>query len=154
MVSDSIAKLMKAMSSTAEGTKGIVSSIGEIKSGALVEAVAVVGDMVTKANDLENILNDAALNKIDVPAKLKALASNIGMGTSGRYTIKNKDVNISINLNVELNAADMEKAIIMRHKSIIRDRLNFATNKPNDKLTDDIPKRPGPLTFPAASPGN
>src|SRR5690606_18121214 len=105
----------------------LIRDTSKIETDGLAEMVATVQSMVEKANELEDALASGGLNKIDVPARLKVLAKGVGLGAKGRYTIQNKGVNITVNLNVTMNAADMERALIMRSKSVIRDRINFAT---------------------------
>lgn len=147
-VADNINKLMQGMTQTAKGTHQMVKEVGKIETGAMAMAVTAVQEMVTKANELENILSNESLNKVNVPARLKTLAKGVGLGSSGRYQIHNKDVQITINLSVSMDADDLEKTLIMRKKSIIRDRLNFATQNPSDRSADTIPDTVGPVNFP------
>ena len=51
------------------------------------------------------------------------------MGSAGQYTIKNKDVVITVNLQVSMKADEVEKVILQRKESVIRDRLNNVSYK-------------------------
>lgn len=129
--------------------KNVQKAVSSIKQDGLRPAAEAVSTMVTLVNEMEDALSDANLNKVNIKTKLGNVAKAVGLGSKARYTIKNKAVNIAINLQVTMNAEDMEKALIMRSKSVIRDRINFATNSPADRGTDTIPDtQEGPLKFP------
>ncbi len=103
--------------------------------------------MVKLANELDSALSNADLNKIDVKAKLASVASGLGLGAKASYTISNKPVNITVNMTVSMNAEDLEKALIMRTNSIIRDRINFATGADDRggngrRANNQIPENP------------
>jgi len=60
----------------------------------------------------------------------------VGLGKKGNYEIKNNGVTVHVNLNVTMRAGDVERAIIENANSIIRDRLEFATDRYPDKKAD------------------
>ena len=83
--------------------------------------------MVKQANDLNNALASSG-NVIDIKAKLERVAGALSLGGKTSYSVNaGKNVEITVNLAVEINAADIEKAIIMRESSQIRKRLDWAT---------------------------
>lgn len=108
------------------------------RAGALAPAMDSIKTMVAAANDLDTALSDKSLNKLNITAKLQNVANAVGLGASGKYTVTNKDVNFTVNLTVTMNAGDLEKVIIQRKESVIRDRLVNA-NYVNPTGLTDIP---------------
>jgi hypothetical protein len=95
-----------------------------------------------------------SLPDLKLNAKLKTLASGLGIGGKFNYQVKSKDVIINVNLQVEMNAADLEKSLVLREKSVIRNRLNFATGPgtAGKESTDVLPNSPsGVYAFPATA---
>jgi hypothetical protein len=116
-----------------------------IKGDGLKPALEAVSQMVKLANDLDTML--ASGMKIDTPVKLKKMATAVGLGAKANYTVTNKMVQLTVNLNVTMDAGEVEKVVIMRKSSIIRERLNFALESPADKASPPIPDsfQAGPL---------
>lgn len=96
-----------------------------ISKGGIAPALKAVEDMVTAVNQMNDALSN--LPKVDINAKLGAVAKAAGLGARGTWTIKNKDIVLNVNLSVSMNVDEVEKIMVMRKSSIIRDRLNFAT---------------------------
>jgi hypothetical protein len=69
------------------------------------------------------------LDNIDIGARLTAVAGSVGLGKSGNFTVKSKDVVINVSFNVTMDAHEIEKVMIGNKKSIIRDRINFALDR-------------------------
>jgi hypothetical protein len=107
----------------------IKSATAALKGDALKPAIEAVNSVVKLANQLDQALSDGNLNKVDIKARLANVANAVGLGEKSSYTVTNKPVNITVNLTVTMNAEDLEKAMIMRASSVIRDRLNFATGE-------------------------
>jgi hypothetical protein len=109
-----------------------------ITNNGIVQALAAVGDMVRQTQMLDDALN--AGTEINVDAKLQKLAQVTGIGGKFAYTVQSKEVVINLNMQIFMDVAETEKVLIMNKKSIIRDRLNFATNTPNEKGQNVIPE--------------
>ena len=109
------------------------------KSG-VTGALQAVSEMVKQANDLDAALADGNVNKIDVKAKLEKVARAVGLGGKVQYTVNpSKQVQIVLNLEVSMDVDKVEKVMIMRQQSIIRDRINFATQNPSEHGNSTIP---------------
>jgi hypothetical protein len=107
--------------------------------GAFQAALGAIKDMVKVANDLDTALADGRINKIDIKTKLQNVANAVGLGGKATYTVNpSKEVQITVNLHVTMDADKVERVIIERSQSIIRDRLNFATNNPTQKGNSEI----------------
>jgi len=119
-------------------TESVMKATTGITQGGIAPALKAVQDMVKTANDLNSALADGDLNKIDIKAKLQNVAKSVGLGASGKYTVESQQAKITVNLTVTMSAADIERAILQETKSIIVDRLNFATNNPTQKGSDTI----------------
>lgn len=98
----------------------------KLKTGGVVATLNAVEAMVKKANELDKTLGEGT--KINIPARLEAFAKGVGLGKTGVYTITNKDVVVQVNLNVSMDVNEVEKVMVLRSTSFIRDRLNFLTN--------------------------
>ena len=128
----------------------IASSSSSLKKETLSVALSAVKEMVNKANEMNDVLSDGSLNKIDFSTKLGKVASAMGLGSKGSYTIKNRDVNITLNLQVSMSVDEVEKIMIMRKSSIIRNRLNFATSSETPEIPETYAKTLPELGKPAA----
>ena len=111
--------------------KNIQKVVGDIKAGALKPAMEAVSAMVNLANEMDTTLNSGI--KIETPVKLAAFAKSVGLGANAKYTVTNKDVVINLHVKIDMNVDDVERIMIMRKKSIIRDQLNFLTQNPGEK---------------------
>ena len=137
---DNITNFFSGFAKLPETIKGAVSAL---KKDAIKPAIEAVNNMIQLANQLDSALADGNLNKLDVRAKLSNVANSVGLGGKASYSITSKPVNITINMTVTMNAEDIEKALIMRGSSIIRDRLNFATgDNAGRKGSPPIPETP------------
>lgn len=124
----------------------------EIKSGGIQKSLQAVDAMVKVANDLNTALSNGAINKIDIKAKLGQVAKAVGLGGSASYTVNpSKEVVITVNMTVTMNAGEVERVILQREGSVLRDRLNFATGNPDSKATSEIPNSPNVPTPKAIS---
>lgn len=100
-----------------------------IKSGGIAPALKAVQEMVKMTQELDNSLTK--LPNLDIQAKLTKLAASAGLGGSAVYTVNSKDINITLKVNVVMNVDDVEKVMILRKNSFVRDRINLALNKDN-----------------------
>lgn len=121
----------------------------EVRTGALIPALNAAQKMIDTANSLNNALADGDLNKLNIQANLKNVAKSAGLGAKGNYSIKNKGVNITINMTVKMSAEDLEKSMVLRATSIIRDRINLAANEPDRKFSP----LPSTVDAPVVMPG-
>lgn len=96
----------------------------DIKMGSIMPVLKAVQDMVVKTNQLNAALS--TLPGLNLAAKLEPIAKGMGFGGKFEYTIKSKEVVVTINLQVTMDAGAVEKAIVFRSNSIIRDRINYA----------------------------
>lgn len=108
------------------------------KSG-IAGALMAVSDMVRQANELDKALADGNINKIDIKTRLERVAKAVGLGGKATYTVDTgKNVVITVNMQVFMSAAEVEKAIIFNKTSIITDRINFATQRTTPPGADII----------------
>lgn len=127
---------------------GFLGSIGsvsrEITKKSVASTTSAVKEMVTAANAINDALADGNLNKIDVSTKLNKVATAVGLGSQGTYSIKNKDVVVQLNLTVYMDVAEAERIMVTNQKSIIRDRLNLiGENVPALQKQTNYPIKPG-----------
>lgn len=126
-VSNSVNNIQGFFETLSKIPTSIKGAASAFKRDAIRPAIDAVSNMVHLANQLDTALADGNLNKIDIKSKLSNVANSVGLGAKAQYNVTNKPVNISVNLTVTMNAEDLERAIVMRANSVIRDRLNFAT---------------------------
>lgn len=123
-----------------------------VAAGGIQQSLKAINDMVKVTNDLNNALADGNINKIDIKAKLAKVASAVGLGGKATYTVNpNKEVVITVNMTVTMDAGEVERVILQREGSILRDRINFATSNPDQKAATEIPNTPNVRT-PAVTP--
>lgn len=99
------------------------SATKSLKDEGVQVAMSAVSNIVKSANEMNAALADGNINKLDVKAKLQRVANAVGLKNQ-KYTIDNKDVQITLNLTVVMEAGEVEKVIVQRKASVIRDRLN------------------------------
>lgn len=106
-------------------------NVGKAAQSISKEGTSNVLTAISKMVNATNAINDqlSTLPVLNVNTKLKTVANGLGLGSKAEYTVKNKDVVISIDLNVTMEADKVEQVIISRHNSIIRDRINYAIEK-------------------------
>lgn len=124
------------------------------KSG-MAGALMAVSEMVRQANELDKALSDGGVNKIDIKAKLERVARAVGLGGKASYTVNpSKEVQITVNMKVTMDVGTVEKVILQREGSILRDRINFATfSNPTEKATTEVPNNPDTPYVPAVAGG-
>jgi len=87
------------------------------------KSLLAVSDMVAAVQQMDTALSQ--IKAIDLTAKLGSVANAVGLGSSKVYTVNGKEVAVTINLTVTMDAGEVEKVIIGRKESVIRDRINF-----------------------------
>lgn len=124
----------------------------EQSKGGIVGALAAVNEMIRQANALNDALGSN--NAIDIKTKLAKVAGAVGLGGKASYTVNpSKEVVITVNMYVTMDAGEVERVILQREGSILRDRINFATNSPNEKAASEIPNTPNVKTPSVTSAG-
>lgn len=147
LTDDVLKKVKNASASVVAYGSEIAKITNAIKGEAIGGALKAAADMVKSANDLDKALNDGL--KIETPVKLSRIASAVGLGGKFNYTIKNKEVVINMNISVTMDVDQVEKVMIMRQSSIIRDRINLAL--PEGESAARIPEtRDSPVVVPSA----
>jgi hypothetical protein len=89
--------------------------------------------MVAATQKMEDAMSK--IGTINVGAKLEKVAGGLGFGGSYNYEVKSKAVVIHLDFQVTMNADEVEKAVVFRQRSVIRDRLNFAVGDKAPPLT-------------------
>lgn len=147
MASELIASSQGAVTSAVKNVQGFGHSMQKvadaIKTGGVVAALGAVEQMVKQANALDAALN--AGTKINIPAKLEAVARGVGLGKSGTFKVTNKDVVINVNFEISMDVDKVEKVMVLRQKSILRDRLNYLTD------ASKLPQLPDNTSSPIAT---
>ena len=97
-----------------------IQSLTDTGSAANLKALS---DVVAHANKVSQQLSK--LPTIAVPAQLEAFASGLGFNGSYQYKIQSQGVQINLEIHVTMDADKVEKAIVNRQTSVIRDRINY-----------------------------
>lgn len=140
--SDRLLSIQKTLESAQAAAKKIADDgpklAKALAQGGIRTALEAVRETVGLVQELDDALNKAPT--IDVSARLDKLTSATGIGKRAQYTVKSKDVVINLNLEVVLDVGKVERVMIMRKESIIRDRLNFATvSNPGSAGSQGVP---------------
>jgi len=115
-----IRPIMEAITSKDFSNLPIAAAQKSIKDfEAMVSLIQKIDDSLTK------------LPKINLSARMGEAAGKLGLGSSGVYTVQSKEVVINVSFTVTMDADKVERAIVYRSNSIIRDRINFALGNGN-----------------------
>jgi hypothetical protein len=102
------------------------------KSG-IMPSLAAIEEMVKLVNVMQDQLSSISLGKKTVTAGLTKIASELGVGGKARFEINNKPISITLGIEIRMTASDVEKAIVFRKESVIRDQLKWIRNsKPSE----------------------
>jgi hypothetical protein len=85
--------------------------------------IAVTQDIVKSVNELNAALGSGEAGAMKLGQKLQKFADNSGLGKSGTYEIKNKGIQLKLDLKITMDAGEVEKAILMRKESILFDAI-------------------------------
>jgi hypothetical protein len=119
---------------------GFENVTGTFNTAGIGTALTGLTDVVDKVNALNSQLNEINAGKVQIRAGLQTLARGLGIGGSKtEVRLANREVVINLDIQVEMDAGEVEKAMVYRSKSIIRDRLNFATQNPGLTGTQGLP---------------
>jgi len=132
----------KLISDTLQGFEQNMSALGSTLrgdgKGGVTGALVAISEMVKASNDLDTALQ--GLNKdFDVKAKLDQVAKTVGLGGKVNYQVNpSRNVQLNINLEVTMDVDKVEKVMILRAGSIVRDRIDFATSHPDQKASNPL----------------
>jgi hypothetical protein len=111
---------------TQELTKMGVAFKPEIVNKSVLPMLEAFSKVVSAVREVHNSLNDINLGKKPIAATLNSIAGQLGIGGKVQFTpIENKAVQIHLTVEVSMRAADVEKAMVCRSTSIIRDQINW-----------------------------
>ena len=145
-----LATILSSIETSFAQVTGVVQTEGITNS---LNALAGAVEHINNLNDrIANLTSGKALS---IKTGLRNLASGLGIGGKNDITVKNKEVVISMTVNIEMKASEVEQAVLLRKTSIIRDRLDFAThNNVGQKGTAPLPTDPkGAVVFPLVTTG-
>lgn len=115
--------IAKSMVNLPESIEKITDAMVEIPNEAMRTAILEFSDTVKAIQQMDDLMT--RLPKVNLATKVGAMAGKLGLGSSGVYTVKSKDVVINVNFEITMDAGAVEKALITRTSSTIRDRINF-----------------------------
>lgn len=111
----------------------------------LVPALDAVKQMTDSINKMNEALANIELGKQSVKVGLQNVANAMGVGGKANYTINNKPINIHLEIQVEMKAAELERVLIFRKESVIRDQLRWIRGSEqghdafqNNELSNDV----------------
>lgn len=150
-ISQKLTELSTAMSTIPDNMNTVKEAFAKmsgnsmtIQTNGMVENIKAVQDMVAKTRELDEALSKMPTLKF--PAKLDTIANGMGIGGKFAYTVQSKEVVINVAFEVSMDVDKVEKVIITRQQSVIRDRLNFImdnTMKGNSNTANALIKKQG-----------
>lgn len=117
---EAIEQIGTALQFWAIGFTGMADSIN---TNAIAPAIGAIAEVVAKVNEMNDTLANADGNRIKMTTRLEKFAGNAGLGSKAKYEIRNKDVNITLDLKVIMEAGKTEQVLIERKSSVIRQHL-------------------------------
>lgn len=117
------------LKSTADKAAELCNFVKTIKNDivdkGIVPALEAVKKMSETVNEMNSALENIQLGKKSVQTGLQNVANSLGVGGRASYTINNKPINIHLEIQVEMKAAEVEKMIVFRKESVIRDQIRW-----------------------------
>jgi len=94
--------------------------IGEVFSAA--DVAARVSGIETTANSISQMVEKinatsqelASLQPVNIQSNLSRLATNLGLGNNATYTIQNRNFTVTVNVDVHMDARELENTLIER----------------------------------------
>jgi len=149
--SEKLSALANAMSAIPDKMSNIKAAFDKMSGDAFKvningvgNSIKTVQEMVSKTQELDSALNN--LPKINIAAKLDKISKGLGIGAKGVYTVESKPVVLHVEFNVTMDVDKVEKIIVTRQESVIRDRINFLlenTMKGNSQTSSAMIKSTG-----------
>lgn len=121
------------------------------KAASAAKIPEIVAKMVDTVNSVNRILSNETLNTLNVDSGLMKFANAVGT-SNGKYTIKNQGVHITVNMSVTMNAADLEKSLVMRGNSIIAQRIDTLAENANAEAAHGNTLSPSANSYNLANP--
>lgn len=95
----------------------ISENLKALESGAFLHVGDNIRAMVERVNSIATDLG--SIEPINLNTSLKALAGRLGLGDSEELTIRNRDFNIEVNVEVHIDAQELERVLVERPNSRI-----------------------------------
>ncbi len=134
-----IDSISKAIPKASEAIATFNTKLGESN---IASTLTVTKDIVQNVNQLNETLSSDK-NVMTVSTKLKAFADKTGLGKNGSYEIKNKGVQLHLNLNVSMNVDEVEKTMVLRKDSIIFDMMDAGLSPENQDKINKVKNQVG-----------
>lgn len=88
-----------------------------IRNGAFTHMADNIRTMVSEVNSIAAELG--SIQPVRINTELKALAGRLGLGSSDEITIRNRDFNITVELDVHIDSQELERTLLDRPTSRI-----------------------------------
>ena len=136
-IASKLSELPRSLKSITDGLTG--DTFKNIPVQAVQKSIEDFKKIIATIQQVDDALTNAP--KVNLSARLGQVAGQLGIGSSGVYTVKSKEVVINMTLNVTMDAGAVENAIITNKKSIIRDRINFFADNTTYTGADVTPEK-------------
>lgn len=99
-----------------QGLLNIADNLGNISTSISQVSRTHIGESIrTMVEEVNSIAHDlGAIEPININTSLKTLAGRLGLGSSEEITIRNRDFNIEVNLEVHVDARELENVLVDR----------------------------------------
>lgn len=98
--------------------KSLTDNINLIKAESATTVQESIVGMVASVNEIHTSLG--AMKDVNITTQLKTLAGNLGLGSNEEFTITNRNFNIKVNLEVKIDAAELERVLVGRPDTTIQ----------------------------------
>jgi len=132
---DNMPRTLDSVKNMVSGAQRIFDQFKTSVPGQAVAMIKTVEEVVTAIQKVDEAL--AKGTSVDIKTKLEEFAGKMGLGSSGIYTVRSKEVLLTVNLNVTMDTGKVESAIIKDNRSIIRDRINFLLEQKEMPIKDN-----------------
>ena len=106
---------MDGAKSFADSYSNAMGNTSKITKESIKQPFEVISQMVSKVNELSELLANDKIMKIDIAPKLENLAQSVGLGGKGSFSISHKPINLNVSFDVRIDAKQLEYAIVDRN---------------------------------------
>ena len=78
----------------------------------MANTARAITDMVSTVNSISADL--ASINSVNLTTNLRNLGTNLGLGATSSYTIENRNFTVTVNVDVKVDAAELETALLRK----------------------------------------
>lgn len=132
-------EMTKTLAGIATMTKDLNTSLTNMMLPNIQSTMEAVQKIIGTLEELDALLGKEI--KVDIVASLNKFVENVGLNaTKIKYSVKaSPQLNMTLNVAVVVDADKLERVLLFRKESIIRDSIRYVRDKGAEAKSNDIP---------------